>query len=307
MKLPETDNAHHHYAFKKGYRLALEGKPQSHMPSQIRQDSELRDYFQMGWEQLQEELKNGEDCQQRTPWRQRVAWYLMMLLAGVGTASLMISEKNKAQQQQQLKIDQPDLVAEKPPGLVNAKPEITAESLSLSLDEVPAKSNQKETTSQPEQTATKPKQSLLTSNLGLLSTQQRQDLELTQQHLSQQQTASQIDLAPVVTSPIQIKRAQLGQVVRHKKLINPFDKTVPKYIRKVAFLTEIAHAQGQTIYHRWVYKSQEMATVALKIDSPLFRTWSTKQLTSAWEGSWHIEVLNEQKEIIFRYHFHYIQ
>ncbi|PLA74226.1 hypothetical protein CYQ88_06825 [Hydrogenovibrio sp. SC-1] len=309
MKLPETDNAHYHYAFKKGYRLALEGKPQSHMPSQIRQDREMRTYFQMGWEQLQEELKNGEEDQQRTPWRQRFAWYLMMILAGIGTASLMITQKQDAQQQQQQKIDQPQTQVEKEPGLVTSTPGITPESLSLKSHETQVATDKAlvnpATESQPDvrqQQPVKPQQSL-----ELLSDQQRQDLQLTRSQKQKQLNETQVKLSPVMSSSIKIRQAQLGQSVSNRQLVEPVETVVPKYIRKLAFFTEIENAQNTTIYHRWVYQNQTMATVALKIESPVYRTWSTKQLTSAWEGNWHIDVLDENKNVIFRHHFRYIQ
>lgn len=317
MKLPETDNAHHHYAFKKGYRLALEGKPQSHMPSQIRQDREMRNYFQMGWEQLQEELKNGEEAQQRTPWRQRFAWYLMVVLAGIGTASLMISQKQEAQLQQQQKIDLAQTSVKKPteaptenasqkqPGLVVSDTEITADSLRLTLDEPNSRTQSKTDTasvvSKPQQAATPQKA------LSLLTEQQRLDLEQTRTEQQQKKIAMQVELSPVVSSQIQINRAQLGQSIKDRHIVAPLDTVVPKYIRQVAFFTEVENAKNQTIYHRWVYQDQVMATVALNIDSAKYRTWSTKQLTSAWEGAWHIDVLDNHKNVIFRHHFRYIQ
>lgn len=315
MKLPETDNAHHHYAFKKGYRLALEGKPQSHMPSQIRQDREMRNYFQMGWEQLQEELKNGEEAQQRTPWRQRFAWYLMVILAGIGTASLMISQKQEAQLLQQQKIDlvqtsaqesteaPTEKVSQKQPGLVVSDTEITADSLRLTLDEpnsrIQSKTERPPIVSTPE---TKPQKAL-----SLLTEQQRLDLEQTRTEQQQKKIATQVELSPVVSSQIQINRAQLGQSIKDRQIVGALDTVVPKYIRQVAFFTEVENAKNQTIYHRWVYQDQVMATVALNIDSAKYRTWSTKQLTSAWEGAWHIDVLDNHKNVIFRHHFRYIQ
>jgi hypothetical protein len=92
MQLPETTNASHIYAFKKGYRLAMEGKPQSFMPSQIRHDAKMREYFQMGWDQFQQELANGAEEENKAPWRSRMAWLFMAIIAGLGTASLMVAE-----------------------------------------------------------------------------------------------------------------------------------------------------------------------------------------------------------------------
>ncbi|MBD3822426.1 MAG: DUF2914 domain-containing protein [Thiotrichales bacterium] len=50
-----------------------------------------------------------------------------------------------------------------------------------------------------------------------------------------------------------------------------------------------------------------MATIPLQINGQNFRTWSSKRLSSAWIGRWDVEILNSQKQPIYRKTFIYSQ
>lgn len=367
MQLPETTNASHIYAFKKGYRLAMEGKPQSFMPSQIRHDAKMREYFQMGWEQFQQELANGAEEENKAPWRSRMAWLFMAVIAGLGTASLMIAEMQpdkdtttKAAKatppETQITVEQPALETPANPtqspslnaanpvstaplqgpespkntnNIVNAKTtqppvkvtDSTPNSPGNALRLLPADAQtenaknvtvpaqppveQQVATVQPRtesQTSSKVEEA---SSLRLLSPDARADLKALKE-----QTAAMENLyapAPLHNSPIKVERAQFTTAIHNKQPVDTLPNPVPKYIRKVYLFTDITGAKGKTLYHRWIYQSKIMAEVPLKINSNHFRTWSNKHMTSAWKGPWTVEVLDENKQPIARFHFNYIQ
>ncbi len=110
MQLPDTDNIHLQYAFKTGYRLALEGKTMSSMPSAIRREMAMRDYFQQGWEQGHQDVSEGLLNNVQPCWKCRFIWGSIMILGGAATAySIIYSyEKEQAQlaQQAQIQYDQ---------------------------------------------------------------------------------------------------------------------------------------------------------------------------------------------------------
>ena len=342
MNTPETANANHHYAFKKGYRMAMDGKPLSHMPSSIKYDSEMREYFQQGWDQLHEEMAAANEIDAKPPWRNRFAWFLMMMLAGIGTASLMISNMNENKAEQQHRIDQslfqtdktpsqqsepvslktsisPKEAAPKLPETPSDKIAFIDESLSLidpetSLEDVKANKPlklDKESIPPENQLLSSKEESLQskseTDSLTLLSEQQRTDLAASQQEKQAVQTAQQQPLEKILDSDIVIKTAQFTTEIKNHQPTTTLSNVVPKYIRNLYFFTQIANAKDLTIYHRWIYQNRVMATVPLKITSPLYRTWSSKRLASAWKGQWHVEVLNQQKNVIARYSFRYIE
>lgn len=340
MSIPETTQANHHYAYKKGYRMAMDGKPMSHMPSVIKHDPEMRAYFQQGWDQLHEEMAAANEVEAKPPWRSRFAWFLMMLLAGIGTATLMINQMNENKAEQQHRIDQslfqtnetpspesnpvslktptaPQESTQKLPETPSEKIAFIDQSLSLIDENTPVTEEKPNNALKLDAESIPPENQLISPEesaeskpneeaaLTLLSEQQRLDLAASQQEKQPTQTAHALE--KIQPSNIDIKAAQFTVGIANHEPTTALPEVVPKYIRKLYFFTQIANAKGQTVYHRWIYQNQIMATVPLKISSPLYRTWSSKRLTSAWKGQWYVEVLDQHKNVIDRHSFRYIE
>jgi len=316
MQLPETENAHYIHAFKKGYRLALEGKPLSNMPSSFRYDRTLRVYYEQGWSQANEELEAGYQASTAAPWRNRMAWFVVMIIGSIVTAIGLINGVHKEQAEQQALIlssqqtnpplqlnSQPNPVVPEPiepsKGTIPLDPSKPLESLNL------AKPNPVENESLLDPQGTDIQSSnTQDSELTLLTDQQRNDLVLNQQEAALQ-SVKQVTLRPITASNIQIETAILSSNIINKQPSESLGHTIPKQIRTVYFFNQLKGAENTVIYHRWIYKNQEMALIPLTINSNLYRTWSSKQMTSAWQGPWIIEILNENKDVIYRHTFKY--
>lgn len=242
----------------------------------------MREYFQQGWEQAIEDMSLNYQIQNKPNWRTRFIWFAFMVLGGIATASLMIKniESDIAEQQARLEVKPSKSDTQKLP---DSKP---------SPDTNLAKSSP----------ANIANSSSSLPTLSLLSNQQRKDLELNKQ---QQAVDAPLSLDPIIKSSITVKQAVLSENIENREPISPLSNRVPKYIRKLAFFTEIENANGQTIYHRWRTNNQILATIALPIGSNKFKTWSTKKLSSAWLGQWYIEVLDSNKNVIYRLSFNY--
>lgn len=296
MKLPESNNTNHQYAFKKGYRLGQAGKPLSQIPGTIRSNPAMRQYFQMGWDQYQSDLAETEAAEkQQSPWRKRTAWFVVMIMGGIVTALSMI---DKVQQHRE-DLNPLPLETKMPLATTPVTEEIT-------LDLTPETTSTKENiTTQQKITSQTVQENPSPTDLTLLSQAGRTDLALNK---AQQSTAMvKIKLDPVEDSHIKVKVAKLTSEVKNLTVTDQLQKTIPKYIRQVSFFTQIENANGQTISHRWIYNGQIMATIPLKIKSNLYRTWSTKRLSSAWPGTWYVEVVSSDNKIIYRTSFNYIR
>ena len=277
MQLPDTDNIDYQYAFKKGYRMAIDGKRVTSMPSNIRRDMAMRDYFQQGWEQAVEDMSLAQEFHNKPDWRSRFIWFAFMVLGGIATASLMINniESEIAEQQALISGEQSNTNTQ-PSSQQSIEPKDTTSSNNSNLsNEMP---------------------------LSLLSKAQRADLELTQQ---QKPIVEKLELEPVIESSITILKAELSQDIESRTPINILQNQVPKYIRKLNFFTEVSGANGQTIYHRWRTDTEILATVKLAIESNQYKTWSSKKLSSAWLGQWYVEVLDSNQNVIYRKPFYY--
>ncbi|KUJ71303.1 DUF2914 domain-containing protein [Thiomicrospira sp. WB1] len=297
MRLPDTENAHELYAFKKGYRTAKAGLAQTFMPSQIRYEANLRDYFVAGYEQYQADLAESTLASRHKPWRQRLAWWVMMALAGLATAGLMLhnieSERSPdAPSDANLASTTPEpanTVSEASPLFLQTTPSQMADSANLAADTTPDK---------PESAETKPK-------LSLISDQARQDLSERKQDLAKL-NATHDPVPPVTSSSVDVRRMTLARSVQSMEPTGVLNHPVPKYVRRIVFFTEVVGAKGQTLTHHWYHRNRSMAEIELDIGSDRFRTWSSKRLSSAWAGPWRIDIENERGEVIERFEFVYI-
>lgn len=114
MRLPETDNPHYQHAFKRGYRHALEGKSVFNMPSDFRRVPKKRHYFEMGWQQANDDLAEQQQHSSKPDWKSRGIWFTFAIIAGVLTAKLMIENIEAEIDQQQARIDPPTILQSTP-------------------------------------------------------------------------------------------------------------------------------------------------------------------------------------------------
>lgn len=262
MQIPETDNIHFQYAFKVGYRLALEGKNMASMPSAVRRDLKMRDYFQQGWEQGHKDVSEGLLSNTHTCWKCRFIWGAIMILGGAATAySIIYSyEKEQAELAQEYQIKRDQVVA-----------------LKAQQDAI---------------------------NLSILSNQQREDL-LANLAEEAQRPKPLPPLERVIQSPIKISIAQLTTQVKDEKPVDDLSDSIPKYIRELTFFTQIETTKPQTIYHRWRFNNQYLGSFSFDVDQKKNTIWSHKKMSSAWQGRWDVEILNDQKTVIYRKTFMY--
>lgn len=268
MQIPETSNPHFQHAFKKGYRMALEGRSVDSMPSDFRRDMELRRYFQDGWEQAVEDSKLAQSQMNKPDWKHRFVWFLIMLVGGIATAMHIISLYEGEQAAQQNLIDNT---------AINSTPLHSSNKLNEPLSN--------------------------TSSLSLLNEQSREDLKLNQQEAIN--NAQTLPLAPVIKSPIKISKAVISADIKNGQPSKVFENSVPKYVRNLYFFTMIENSEHKTIYHRWRTEKQILATIELQIKAGQNSIWSNKKLSSAWQGKWYLEVLDNNKDVIYRQTFSY--
>lgn len=91
--------------------MALDGKKQTSMPSDIRRDMQMREFFQQGWEQASEEILLANQLRNQPDWRNRAIWFVLMVLGGLATAAHIINrvetEQHEKAMQQSTEQSQP--------------------------------------------------------------------------------------------------------------------------------------------------------------------------------------------------------
>lgn len=70
-------------------------------------------------------------------------------------------------------------------------------------------------------------------------------------------------------------------------------------IDQVFCFTRINGAIDTTsVTHVWYYNDKEMARVELPVKSPLWRTWSSKRMIDAWDGTWRVDVTSSDGQVM---------
>lgn len=65
------------------------------------------------------------------------------------------------------------------------------------------------------------------------------------------------------------------------------------------FWTRITGAEGETsIEHVWSHEGEEVARVTLEVGSPDWRTWSRVTILPERTGTWEVEVLDPDEEVL---------
>ncbi len=302
--------------------MALDGKSSRSMPSLIRRDMEMRNYFQMGWVQAEEDLALQRESSGKTDWRGRFAWGIMMIVGGISTMLLMTHNIKKEQAEQARLIAglpaQTQAVAESkiapqvlPP---TPQPKTTATSASNVIPGLPIiQTSQTTPTSMPVDTNiampsdtgsdTSASPALIKNRLSLLSNAQRDDLSLTQK--AQQNANETTALALIHQSNIKISHARITSEMHGLRPGEDLGRAIPKYVRELYFYTHVKDADKQTLTHRWLFNHQVLAAIPLLIKSDDDTVWSSKVMSSAWQGTWHLEVLDAEQNVLFRQTFIY--
>lgn len=67
----------------------------------------------------------------------------------------------------------------------------------------------------------------------------------------------------------------------------------------VYYFTEVQGAHNHThITHVWYYEGRQMAQIPLSVAGPRWRTWSSKQILQDWTGSWKVEAVDADGNVL---------
>lgn len=103
-----------------------------------------------------------------------------------------------------------------------------------------------------------------------------------------------------------VARAQFTSAVDNREPVDDLSR-VENDIRTVYFFTELMDMDGQTVIHRWRYDGNVMAEVDFAVGGPRWRVSSSKNLLPEWTGTWEVDVLNANGEVVETRSFDYVE
>ncbi|ATD01707.1 hypothetical protein PTE01_31570 [Pseudoalteromonas tetraodonis GFC] len=102
-----------------------------------------------------------------------------------------------------------------------------------------------------------------------------------------------------------ISRAVLTRSVSNREPTNVFaaDVRLSQFEESLSFFSELKNLQGQQVKHIWLFEGEVMAEVSLKVTSPRYRTYSTKNIMDSQLGNWRVDVVDERGLLIAQKEF----
>lgn len=115
--------------------------------------------------------------------------------------------------------------------------------------------------------------------------------------------AQEAEAADAATGPVEVADAAIATGVQERQPVDTLS-AVPADIGEVFGWTRVTgFADRGTVVHVWYHDGEEMARVPLRVASPDWRTWSTKQILPSWTGPWRLEVLGPDGETLATLNF----
>ncbi len=105
---------------------------------------------------------------------------------------------------------------------------------------------------------------------------------------------------------IEVSRAQFTSAIENREPVDEIRQLSIDHAR-VYFFSEIHNGQGQTVSHRWLYKGKVMAEVSFDIKGPRWRVYSSKNLLPFWTGTWTVQVVDGNGEVLTEKNFQYVE
>lgn len=113
----------------------------------------------------------------------------------------------------------------------------------------------------------------------------------------------QVNVQPNIFNDATI-RAQLTSAISQREPADNLQQSINlQSLSKVILFSHIKNRSGETIYHRWYYENKMIANVALSIGSDSWRTNSSKRIARNMQGAWHVEIVSETNDVLWRLNF----
>lgn len=101
-----------------------------------------------------------------------------------------------------------------------------------------------------------------------------------------------------------VERAQFTTAIEDREPTDDIAELDTDHDR-IIFFTEYRDMEGETLTHRWMYDGEEQATVASEVGGPRWRTWSSKRLLADWAGTWTVEIVDGEGNVLDEQSFVY--
>jgi hypothetical protein len=103
----------------------------------------------------------------------------------------------------------------------------------------------------------------------------------------------------------EIRRALFTTGIDNREPVTIVDSIDSTSSNSISFYTEITNMSGQTITHQWTHLDKVMFEKTFEVKAERWRVWTSKTLIPNWTGTWTVNVLDADRELLTSKSFEY--
>ena len=103
----------------------------------------------------------------------------------------------------------------------------------------------------------------------------------------------------------EISRALFTTSIDNREPVTIVDSIDSTSSNSISFFTEITNMSGQTITHQWTHLDKVMFEKTFEVKAERWRVWTSKTLIPSWTGTWTVNVLDAERELLTSKSFEY--
>ena len=104
----------------------------------------------------------------------------------------------------------------------------------------------------------------------------------------------------------EVSRALFTLGIDDREPALPVDSLDHDSHNRISFFTEVNDMTGRIVTHQWMHQDKVMFEKTFEIKSERWRIWTSKTLIPSWTGTWTVNVLGEERELLASKSFEYL-
>jgi len=96
----------------------------------------------------------------------------------------------------------------------------------------------------------------------------------------------------------EIRRALFTTGINDREPVGIVDSIDSASDNSISFFTEMTNMSGQTVTHQWTHLDKIMFEKTFEVKAERWRVWTSKTLIPNWTGTWTVNVLDADSELL---------
>jgi hypothetical protein len=103
----------------------------------------------------------------------------------------------------------------------------------------------------------------------------------------------------------EISRALFTTAIDNREPVVTIESLDNSTSNSITFFTELNDMSGQTVTHQWMFGDKVMFEKTFEVKAARWRVWTSKTLIPAWSGTWMVNVLDAERNLLLSKSFVY--